>query len=68
VLAANDGTTTFAADSTFRQVAGLADAGWSSFQAYSHPDRYLRHYSYLLRLDQITTTQARADATFRVTT
>ncbi|KJK39166.1 1,4-beta-xylanase [Streptomyces variegatus] len=66
-LAYNDGTTRFAADATFRQVAGLADPTWSSFQSYSHPDRYIRHYAYELRLDPITTTTARSDATFRVT-
>ncbi|AMW15366.1 1,4-beta-xylanase [Streptomyces qaidamensis] len=66
-LAYNDGTPRFAADATFRQVAGLADPTWSSFQSYSHPDRYLRHYAYELRLDPITTTTARSDATFRVT-
>jgi hypothetical protein len=68
VLAANDGTATFAADVTFRQVAGLANASWSSFQFYNHPDRYVRHSGYLLRLDPITTAQGRDDATFRVTT
>ncbi|MGW0370222.1 glycoside hydrolase family 43 protein [Streptomyces coeruleorubidus] len=66
-LAYNDGTTQFAADATFRQVAGLADPTWSSFQSYNHPDRYIRHYAYELRLDQITTTTARSDATFRMT-
>ncbi|WP_086839473.1 AbfB domain-containing protein [Streptomyces coeruleofuscus] len=66
-LAYNDGTTQFAADATFRQVAGLADPTWSSFQSYNHPDRYIRHYAYELRLDPITTTTARSDATFRVT-
>jgi len=65
-LAPNDGTTAFAADATFRQVAGLADAGWSSFQSYNHPDRYIRHYDYLLRLDPITDAVGRGDATFRV--
>lgn len=67
VLAPNDGSTAFAADATFKQVAGLADSTWSSYQSYNHTDRYIRHYNYLLRLDQITTTQARADATFRLT-
>jgi len=67
-LAANDGSAAFAADSTFRQVAGLADGAWASFQSYNHTDRYIRHYSYVLRLDQITTAVARSDATFRVTT
>ncbi|WNZ08087.1 glycoside hydrolase family 43 protein [Streptomyces sp. 11x1] len=66
-LAYNDGTTQFAADATFRQVSGLADASWSSFQSYNFPDRYIRHYAYQLRLDPVTTTTARGDATFRVT-
>lgn len=66
-LAHNDGTSQFAQDATFRQVAGLADSTWSSFQSYNFPDRYIRHYAYELRLDPITTTTARADATFRVT-
>ncbi|MEU5674294.1 AbfB domain-containing protein, partial [Micromonospora sp. NPDC047753] len=66
-LEANDGTATFAADATFRQVAGLANSSWTSFQSYSHPDRYLRHYAYLLRLDPVPDAQSRADATFRVT-
>ncbi|MCO8275161.1 glycoside hydrolase family 43 protein [Actinoplanes sp. TRM 88003] len=66
-LAAPDGTAAFAGDATFRRVAGLADSSWSSFQSYNYPDRYLRHSNYLLRLDPITDTTARADATFRVT-
>jgi hypothetical protein len=66
-LVRNDGTAQFAADATFNQVAGLADATWSSFQSYNHPDRYIRHYAYYLKLDTITTTTARGDATFRVT-
>ncbi|NEC88046.1 glycoside hydrolase family 43 protein [Streptomyces sp. SID12501] len=66
-LAYNDGTAAFAEDATFRQVAGLADATWSSFQSYNHPDRYIRHSAYLLKLDPITTTLGRSDATFQVT-
>ena len=68
VLAPSDGTAAFAADATFRVVAGLANSSWSSFQSYNNPDRYIRHYNFLLRLDQITTAVARSDATFRVTT
>lgn len=37
-------------------------------QSYNFQDRYLRHYNYLLRIDPVTTTQERADATFRVAT
>jgi hypothetical protein len=66
-LVRNDGTAQFAADATFNQVAGLADSTWSSFQSYNHPDRYIRHYAYYLKLDPITTATGRADATFRVT-
>ncbi|MFE3036590.1 AbfB domain-containing protein [Streptomyces canus] len=66
-LAYYDGTPRFAADATFRQVAGLADPTWSSFQSYNFPDRYIRHYAYYVKLDPITTTTARSDATFRVT-
>ncbi|GAB7044963.1 glycoside hydrolase family 43 protein [Catenuloplanes indicus] len=66
-LAPGDGSATFAGDATFRRVAGLADASWSSFQSYNYPDRYLRHSNYLLRLDPITDATGRADATFRVT-
>jgi hypothetical protein len=67
-LVLNDGSATFAADATFRRVAGLADASWSSFQSYNFPDRYIRHSNYLLRLDPITDATGRGDATFRITT
>ncbi len=43
VLAANDGSSVFAADATFRQVAGLGNGGWSSFQSYNYPDRYIQN-------------------------
>ncbi|WBB53386.1 glycoside hydrolase family 43 protein [Verrucosispora sp. WMMD573] len=67
VLAASDGSAVFAADATFRQVAGLGNSSWSSFRSYNYPDRYVRHYNYQLRLDPINDAQARADATFRLT-
>ncbi|TDB99712.1 glycosyl hydrolase [Micromonospora fluostatini] len=63
----NNGSTTFRADATFRQVAGLADPSWSSFQSYNFPDRYVRHSNYVLRIDPISTDTGRADATFRRT-
>lgn len=66
VLAKNDGTTQFAADATFKQVAGLKDSAWSSFQSYNFPTRYIRHYNYLLRLDPISTDLEKQDATFKV--
>lgn len=67
-LVRGDGTAQFAADATFRQVAGLSDASAVSFQSYNNTSRYLRHYNYLLRLDTIGTATARADATFRLVT
>ena len=66
-LEANNGSATFRQDATFRQVAGLADATWSSFRSYNFPDRYIRHSNYQLRIDPIATATERADATFRRT-
>ncbi|MEH0555219.1 glycoside hydrolase family 43 protein [Streptomyces sp. B21-101] len=66
-LVHNDGTSQFAQDATFNKVAGLADATWSSFRSYNHPDRYIRHYAFELKLDPITNATGRSDATFRVT-
>ncbi|MEO3746424.1 AbfB domain-containing protein [Plantactinospora sp. B5E13] len=66
-LVRNDGTAAFAADATFRRVAGLADGSAASFQSYNFPDRYIRHYDYQLRLDPVGTATERADATFRIT-
>ncbi|MEU8664069.1 AbfB domain-containing protein, partial [Actinoplanes philippinensis] len=66
-LDANDNTATFRGDATFTQVAGLADASWSSFRSYNLPDRHLRHANYVLRIDPIGTgASERQDATFRV--
>lgn len=66
-LAPYDGSPQFAADATFKQMPGLADATASSFQAYSQPNYYMRHYAYQLRLDTISNQTDRSDATFRVT-
>ncbi|WP_246090248.1 AbfB domain-containing protein [Nonomuraea deserti] len=66
VLARDDGTATFAADATFRQVAGLAEASWMSLRSDNHPDRYLRHFDHLLRLDPIYDARGRGDTTFLV--
>lgn len=66
-LEADDGSSLFAADATFRQVSGLADGSWSSFRSYNFPDRHMRHYNYELRLDPISDAAGRADATFRIT-
>ena len=68
VLAPREATSLFNADTTFKRVAGLADSSWNSFTSYNHPTRHIRHYGYALRLDPVSTTQERADATFRVTT
>jgi hypothetical protein len=66
VLATNDGTDQFRADATFQRVPGLSDASAVSFRSVNHPDRYVRHFNYLLRLDPISTATGRADATFRM--
>jgi alpha-L-arabinofuranosidase B-like protein len=62
----NDGTSAFAADATFYRTAGLADASWSSFRSYNNPTRYIRHSDYVLRIDPISTTTEKQDATFHV--
>ncbi|WP_341679352.1 glycoside hydrolase family 43 protein [Niveibacterium sp. SC-1] len=67
VLAAYDGSPQFAADATFKQVAGLSDTTASSFQSYNFPDRYIRHNNYVLRIDPVSTQTDRSDATFKVT-
>ncbi|HWO63852.1 MAG TPA: glycoside hydrolase family 43 protein [Umezawaea sp.] len=66
VLAADDGSAAFEADATFTAVAGLADSSWTSYRSYNYPDRYLRHSGYVLRIDPVSTTTDRQDATFRV--
>ncbi|GAB3469196.1 AbfB domain-containing protein [Actinophytocola sediminis] len=69
-LAADDGTATFRADTTFYRTAGLADAGWSSFRSYNYPTYYLRHTGFLLRIDALSSSSSasdRQDATFRLT-
>ncbi|PPK94560.1 alpha-L-arabinofuranosidase B-like protein [Kineococcus xinjiangensis] len=66
VLARDDGTSVFGSDATFTEVPGLADGSAASFRSYNYPDRYLRHFGFELRLDTVSTSVARADATFRV--
>ncbi|WP_112140465.1 AbfB domain-containing protein [Glycomyces dulcitolivorans] len=65
-LEEHDGSAAFAASATFRAVAGLADASWTSFQLYDDATRYVRHGYYILRADVIGS-GAYGDATFRIT-
>jgi sucrose-6-phosphate hydrolase SacC (GH32 family) len=67
VLAPYDGSPQFAADATFKETAGLGDAGAKSFQSYSYPSRYIRHFDFVLQIDPIATATDRSDATFRLT-
>ncbi|MEV0392074.1 glycoside hydrolase family 43 protein [Polymorphospora rubra] len=69
VLAADDGSPTFAADATFHRTAGLADPAWTSFRSHNFPDRYVRHAGYVLRIDPLSSgsaASARQDATFQI--
>ncbi|MGD8400879.1 MAG: AbfB domain-containing protein [Bacillota bacterium] len=66
-LVKNDGTDAFKAAATFKKVTGLADNSGFSFQLYNDSSRYIRHYNYYLRLDPISTTLDRQDATFFLT-
>ncbi|WP_457030019.1 family 43 glycosylhydrolase [Kitasatospora sp. P5_F3] len=60
----SDGSTGFKDSATFHQRAGLADSAAVSYEAYSLPGQYLRHYNYLLQVQAVSTTVAKADATF----
>lgn len=63
-VARNDGTATFKDDATFTKVAGLGDATKVSFQSYNYPTRYIRTLNSILRIDPISTTQEKNDATW----
>ncbi|CAK4836584.1 unnamed protein product [Aphanomyces euteiches] len=70
VLQQYDGTTAFNQDATFNIVSGWADNTKISFQSYSQPTLYIRHYNYILRLDPITAGSSatdKSDATFNRT-
>ncbi|MEU9143731.1 family 43 glycosylhydrolase [Streptomyces sp. NPDC048349] len=60
----NDGTTAFKDSASFHQRAGLADPAGVSYESYSDPGQYLRHYDFLLHVQPVSTTLAKADATF----
>ena len=62
----NDNTALFRADATFRQVPGLANSSWSSFQSFNFPTRYIRHRNLVLYSEVPATATDRADATFRI--
>ena len=66
VLAKHDGSATFRSDATFRRVAGLADASAVSFQAVNYAERYIRNVGGQLKLDTLSGTSARSEATFRL--
>lgn len=65
-LAKDDGTNSFKQDATFKKVPGLKDSSWSSFQSYNNPNRYIRHYAYLLKLEEVSTDIEKQDATFKI--
>nr|WP_240489186.1 AbfB domain-containing protein [Cohnella thermotolerans] len=48
--------------------AGWADSSKLSFQSYSRPGSYVRHYNYVLQLDKIdaaSSATTKSDATFK---
>ncbi|MFJ9519904.1 family 43 glycosylhydrolase [Kitasatospora sp. NPDC101801] len=60
----SDGSTAFEDSASFFQRSGLADSAAVSYESYSLPGQYVRHYDYLLRVEVVTTTVGKADATF----
>lgn len=63
-LDSNDSTTTFANDTTFRRMAGLADAQKSSYQMWTDSTKYLRHFNFLMYAQAGSGSTFNADATF----
>jgi hypothetical protein len=57
--------TSFNADATFHEVAGLADGNLTSYAAFGRPGFYLRHRDYQLWVEQENTPNLRPDATFK---
>ena len=55
------------ATAPFHRAAGLADSSWTSLRSYNFPDRYIRHSSVVPRIDRLSATTAKQDATFRIT-
>lgn len=69
VVAADDGTSAFAAASTFHVEPGLADAEWQTLRWHADASKVVRHANYVLRVDAVgasSTATAKADATFQI--
>ena len=62
----NDGTAQFRSDASFTRRAGVADPAGVSFESVNLPGQYLRHYNYLITVQSVPDTTARADATFHL--
>lgn len=62
------GTAAFKGDATFNQVAGWADSAKASYESYSQPGNFIRHYNYVLQLSTVNAASAatlKSDATFK---
>lgn len=60
-------TAEYKGDATFLIRPGWADQTKVSFQSYSQPGSYIRHYNYVLQLDTVTASSSatlKSDATF----
>jgi GH43 family beta-xylosidase len=62
----NDGTAQFRSDASFTRRAGLADPAGVSFESVNLAGRYLRHFNYLMYVQSVPDSTARADATFHL--
>ncbi|WP_298572280.1 AbfB domain-containing protein, partial [Streptomyces luteogriseus] len=49
-----------------RGATGQHQCGGRGLRSHNNPTRYIRHADYALRIDPVTTTTERQDATFRV--
>jgi FKBP-type peptidyl-prolyl cis-trans isomerase len=64
-----DGSPTFDRNATFYKRKGWADTGKVSFESYNWKRKYIRHYSFRLRIDEVDSSSdvlLKKDATFNL--
>ena len=62
----SDDSAAFRASATFYKEPGLADPKWSSFRSFDAPKCYIRQSNKELHVEELTTPEAKKDATFQL--
>ncbi|QGH36194.1 alpha-L-arabinofuranosidase [Gracilibacillus salitolerans] len=65
-LESYDDSDNFKKKASFKQVKGLADSDWSSFQSYQHCDKYIMHDGTFLRVCSVSSEHDKKNATFKI--